>query len=291
MFILHLPTILVQKAVHLLAFSQNSDSLPAMRSHGLLLGLGAVLALGSACVSKGKYEKAMADLKACQSRAETCEKNLADTEAKLARTEEDLQRQLAEERLKRESAEKLIADMETNLSTTKTELAELRKQRAEAERRLAAFKALTAKFQAMIDTGKIKVVFRGGRMIVELPAGILFASGRADLSKEGQAALTEVAAILREFPDRNFMVAGHTDNVPLRGSKFKDNWELSVARALTVTRFLIESGMDPKRLAPAGFAEHDPVGDNATEEGRQQNRRIEIILLPNLDELPKMPEG
>ena len=85
------------------------------------------------------------------------------------------------------------------------------------------------------------------------------------------------------------MVAGHTDNQPVKET-YKDNWELSMARALAVTRFLVEAKMKPQTIVAAGYGEHDPIAKNATPEGRRENRRIEIILLPDLSELPTLPE-
>jgi len=99
----------------------------------------------------------------------------------------------------------------------------------------------------------------------------------------------EVAVILRQFPDRRFMVAGHTDNQPVKEA-YKDNWELSVARALVVTRFLVEAKMKAQNIVAAGYGEYDPIASNATPDGRRENRRIEIILLPDLSELPTLPE-
>jgi chemotaxis protein MotB len=143
----------------------------------------------------------------------------------------------------------------------------------------------------MIDSGKLQVTLKHGRMVVKLPAGVLFASGSAELSKEGQTALSEVASILKQLHDRRFMVAGHTDNVPVGPpSPFKNNLELSTARALTVVAQLVSAGMNPARLVAAGYADHEPEHPNATEAGRQENRRIEIVLLPNLAELPPVPE-
>jgi len=181
--------------------------------------------------------------------------------------------------------------LQENLDQQLKELEELRKARAEAEKRLAAFKKLTEKFQKMIDAGRLKVTFRKGRMIVELPAGVLFESGKAKLSDTGESAIAEVAGILKEFPDRSFLVAGHTDNVPIKDRKFKSNWELSTARAVTVTQYLIEQGVPPESLSAAGYAQFDPIGDNTTEEGRQTNRRIEIIMMPNIEELPTLDDG
>jgi chemotaxis protein MotB len=176
------------------------------------------------------------------------------------------------------------------LDASRAELAELRQQHEEAEKRVAALKSLTDKFRKMIDSGKLQVVHRNGRMVVKLPAGVLFGSGSADISNEGRTALKDVAAILKQFPDRRFLVAGHTDNVPIGPSAFKNNWELSTARALSVTTQLIAAGMNPARLAAAGYSEYEPVKSNGTEAGRHENRRIEIVLLPNLAELPTVTD-
>jgi chemotaxis protein MotB len=196
-----------------------------------------------------------------------------------------------EEKKAREESELVAADASAILTASRAELEELRTQRAESEKRLAAFKAMTDKFRKMIDSGKLQVILKHGRMVVKLPAGILFASGSSDISKDGQTALTEVASILKQFPDRRFMVAGHTDNVPVGPpSPFKNNLELSTARALTVVAQLVSAGMNASRLVAAGYAEFEPVRENASEAGRQENRRIEIVLLPNLAELPPMPD-
>jgi len=175
----------------------------------------------------------------------------------------------------------------TNLKVSQSELDELRAERAETEKRLEAFRALTASFQKMIDSGKLQVTMRHGRMIVKLPAEFLFASGSAEISKEGQTALAEVAGILKHLPDRRFMVAGHTDNIPVGPtSPFKNNLQLSTARAETVTEQLISAGMNAAHLSAAGYSQYEPVHENSSEAGRRENRRIEIILLPNLAELP-----
>jgi chemotaxis protein MotB len=188
-----------------------------------------------------------------------------------------------------------LATLSNNLSATKAELEELRKQRAESSKRLAAFRDLTQKLRKMIDSGKLDVVIRNGQMMVKLPAAVLFASGSADLSREGELALADVAQVLKQFPDRTFMVIGHTDNLPLENAetkaKFGSNWELSTARAVNVTRFLVDARLNPHNVIAAGHAEFDPVGRNTTEEGRQTNRRIEIVLIPNIEELPPMPPG
>jgi chemotaxis protein MotB len=194
------------------------------------------------------------------------------------------------EKSTRERTEQAAAATAAHLTATQSELDELRTQREEMDKRLAAFQAMTEKFRKMIDSGKLQVNIRRGRMIVKLPASVLFPSGSAELSKEGQAALNEVAGILKQFPDRRFMVAGHTDNVPIgTPSAFKNNLELSTARGLTVAQHLIGAGMSASRLFAAGYSEYEPVRPNSSEAGRQENRRIEIELLPNLAELPPLP--
>jgi chemotaxis protein MotB len=195
----------------------------------------------------------------------------------------------ADEKANGEAATKAAADANATLTATQSELAQLRAERAEAEARLAAFKAVTEKLKKMIDSGKLKVEIRNGRMIVKVPASILFASGSAELSGDGKSAISDIAAILKQFPDRRFEIAGHTDNVPVSSSTFKDNWQLSTARAVVVTEQLVSAGMNPTRLVAAGYGQFAPVRDNASEAGRQENRRIEIVLLPNLSELPPLP--
>src|SRR5262249_24956041 len=129
-------------------------------------------------------------------------------------------------------------------------------------------------------------------LVMRIPQDVLFPSGSAALSREGELNIMEVAVILRQFPDRRFMVAGHTDNQPIKdvSKDYKDNWELSIARALVVARFMLEAKMKPENVVVAGYAEYDPIAKNTTPEGRRENRRIEIILLPDLSELPTLPE-
>ncbi len=141
-----------------------------------------------------------------------------------------------------------------------------------------------------MDAGTIKLKFRKGRLTVELANAILFDSGSAKLKKEGKQALADLAVALKKAGQREFLIAGHTDNIPMKSAKFANNWELSSGRAITVVKELEENGMNPKMLGAAGFAEHDPVGDNSSKDGRAENRRIEIILMPKLGEIPGMKE-
>jgi chemotaxis protein MotB len=235
-----------------------------------------------------RHKTAEGDLTRTRGEAQTCTETLQG-----ARTRsEEVDKQLGEcttsrdaEKAKQDEADKAAQEMANNLSATRAELVELRAQHADADKRLAAFKSFAEKLRKMIEAGKLEVTTRKGNMIVKLPAEILFASGSAQLSEAGHAPLKEIAAVLKQFPDRRFMVAGHTDNVPIGPSNFKSNWELSTARAVTVTEFLASSGVNPSRLAAAGYSEYDPIHPNNSEAGRKENRRIEIVLLPNVNEI------
>jgi chemotaxis protein MotB len=208
--------------------------------------------------------------------------------AKISELEAELERAQKE----RSELERSATEAQKNLKATHADLAELQQRRTDAERRLAMIKEVTAKLQQMIDTGKLGVVTREGRMIVQMPAEVLFESGSAELSKAGEATLRAVAKALRSELDRKLIVAGHTDNQRIGEAKFKSNWELSAARAVTVTELLVRAGLKPKNLVAAGFGEFHPLGDNRTAKGRQDNRRIEIeIQPPELDALPQIVQA
>ena len=193
---------------------------------------------------------------------------------------------LATEKSTREACEKTAGDANASLTASKAELDELRKNKEDADKRAAIFKSIQDKLKALIDTGKLQVVMRHGRMVVKLPASVLFSSGSADLSKDGNTAVAEVAHILRQFPDRQFEVAGHTDAIAVApNSPYKTNLELSAARAVTVAQELQKEGMNAARISAAGYAQFQPIASNKSETGRQENRRIEIVLVPNLAEL------
>jgi chemotaxis protein MotB len=191
-----------------------------------------------------------------------------------------------------------VSRLETETGTKSGELEqaqkrieELNKAKAQAEQRASQFRKLVTQFKALTDAGKLQVEIRENRMIVRLGDKILFDPGKTDLKPEGKDALTQVTAVLKSLPNRNFQVAGHTDNVPIKSKKFRSNWDLSTARAVEVTNFMIGAGMEPKRLSAAGYADQSPVGPNDTPDNMAKNRRIEITLVPNLDDLPPIDEA
>jgi len=247
----------------------------------------AIAFLWAGCgIDKQVHKKALDDLAKSQQEVQGLTSAKGELEGKLA----ELEGTLGNVSTEKDQANVQLASAQTNLKATEAELAQLRKQREASEKRLAAYKKLQDRMRKLVDTGKLKVAFRNGQMVLELPAGILFPSGKHRLKKNAKEGLGEVAQILLEFKDRRFMVAGHTDNVPMKSRRFPNNWHLSTARAASIVEFLIEQGFQPENLAAAGYGEFDPKADNDTDEGKELNRRIEIILVPDLSELPGLTE-
>jgi chemotaxis protein MotB len=182
-----------------------------------------------------------------------------------------------------------LSSAENMREQLQAQLEEAQRREAANQARLAALRAMARQFRDMVAAGQLRVRIVRGNMVVELPEGVLFDSGRAELREAANETLQRVADVLQNVPNRSFLVAGHTDNVPVgRRSRYDSNWELSAARGVAVVRYLAEHGMSPERLAAAGYADTQPVASNSNDEGRAQNRRIEIIVLPNLDELPDL---
>ncbi len=129
-------------------------------------------------------------------------------------------------------------------------------------------------------------VSRRGLVVRVLTDKVLFASGQADLKPAGLPLLGEVANLLNVATNHAIAVEGHTDSVPISSAQYPSNWELSTARATTVVRYFISRGVDANRMSAAGYADLHPIASNATERGRQLNRRVEIVLLRNTPEIP-----
>jgi chemotaxis protein MotB len=147
------------------------------------------------------------------------------------------------------------------------------------------YDSLVKSLETEIRQGKIKISEAKDRLTVNLIDKILFDSGSTKIKTEGREALKKVAEVLRDVRDKRIQVEGHTDNVkvgPSLQGRYPTNWELSTARATSVVRFLAESGVPTEKLNAAGYGEFMPVASNDSDEGRSQNRRIEIALVPDL---------
>jgi chemotaxis protein MotB len=239
-----------------------------MRHNGFPVGrfISLLLALSlSACVSARKYD----DL----------ERDYAASSAKVANLEKKLGVASSEN-----------SQLTTSVAEMKSALEEAQKRKEETDKRLAEFKELTEKFKSLVDAGKLRVKVVDGRMLVQLQTDVLFGSGSARLSAAGRAGIREVGAVLAGLENRSFQVEGHTDNVPIKSATFPSNWELAAARAITVLNTLVEAGMPKERVSAASFGETHAAAPNATAEGRAANRRIEIVVVPDLSSLPGFEE-
>ncbi len=182
------------------------------------------------------------------------------------------------------------SDMADMLAEAQRALEEARARQAAAEARDAIFRKIRDRLQAMIDGGKLNVRIVRGRLVIDLKQDILFPSGSAELSELGIETLKEVADALVDFPDRAFQVEGHTDNVPIKTQRFPSNWELSTARAVSVVKLFKDVGLAGENLSAAGYGEFQPRAANESEEGRALNRRIEVVMVPDLQTLPDLVE-
>jgi chemotaxis protein MotB len=221
-------------------------------------------------------------LSAEQAQSQKAQKEIDDARARI----EQLKAQL-------KAAGVDMATLSKNMEEQARALEEYKKRAAELEKIKRRFELLRAKLQGLTKFG-LNVTVRNNRLVIQLPGDVLFDTGRVSLRKKGEEILVQVASVIRGDSDlskRQFQVAGHTDNEPLRAGIFKDNWGLSVMRAREVLAFLIKptadsgGGLSAGNWSASGYGSLDPVAPNDTAEGRQKNRRCELIVVPNVEEM------
>jgi chemotaxis protein MotB len=186
----------------------------------------------------------------------------------------------------------LTGDVETlkkekdSLQADIKDLSQKAQKAEQLEKSTQTYQDLTKKLEKEIQEGKVQITEMKNRLTMTLVDKIIFPSGSADISKDGKAVLDKVISILKDVKDKRIQVEGHTDNVRIVSvlkKRFPTNWELSTTRASEVVRYLQEKGgIDPTMLSATGYSEYQPVASNDTDEGKQKNRRIEIVLLPLL---------
>lgn len=289
--------------------------------------LVAALAVLSGCVSSGKYDEAVRDATSARADRDRVAAERKELDARVARLSEeihalteraaerdaalvsagkrgdDLQKSLDEattmnEQLRAElarlgkDADRLLKEkgaLASSLTEARARLEELRRAQSAAEGRAKLYQELALKLKKMLDAGDLTITLRDGRMVLLLPNDVLFDTGRTEIKPAGRAALEQVAAVMKTIGGRDFQVAGHTDTVPIATARFPSNWELSTARALAVVHVLVAQGVRPEVLSAAGYGEFDPVASNETNDGKRKNRRTEISLVPNIDEMVAVP--
>ncbi len=177
-----------------------------------------------------------------------------------------------------------VADLEAENAKLKGDVATLQKVKEEKVREVSkTYEQLLDKMKNEIAQGQVTISELKGKLTVNLVEAILFDSGKAEVKPGGLTVLQKVVDILKNVKDKSIRIEGHTDNVPIVGAltkKYPTNWELSAARAINVSRYLQQQGIDPANLSAVAFGEYKPVADNSSDEGRAKNRRIEITLVP-----------
>jgi chemotaxis protein MotB len=268
-----------------------------------LILLATLLAL-SACVKKSDYEALKAESAAQQ---KTLEDSLQSEREKVQSLDAALKAEQAKSAAQADEITRLSADLEaankkisemigdssklkSSIQEMQTALNALNEQKRQTDARIAEYKKLLSSFQALIDAGKLKVKVVNGRMIVELPSDVLFASGSIDLSEAGKLSISEIGSILASMGDRQFQVEGHTDDQPIKTARFPSNWWLASGRAIAVAEILIKAGLPTTAVSAASFGEFRPITSNSAPQGRAQNRRIEIVLVPDLSKVPGFEE-
>lgn len=274
--------------------------------------LGALLLAG--CVTKSSYEKLEADknqeiaaLQADRQKLEqqrtALQQQIQDLDAQRAGLEEQkaqLEREsvglqtkvglLANDKQALEDDKKALAQQKASLVQQQADLQKqidaLQQQKAQllasSQESQSQYDALVKDLTAEVKKGELQVRRYKNMLTVDVAEQLFFDSGSAHLKDSGKVLLQKVGDTLKGYDDKIIRVVGHTDNVPIAKSlqsKYASNWELSVARATTVVRFLQKVGVPPERLVASGRAEYAPVASNDTPEGRKKNRRIEITLI------------
>jgi len=257
--------------------------------------VAAALMLGG-CVTQETFEKAQGEkaqeISALQSQRAALERQLRELEQQRTALEQH-----------KTALEQQKTSLEGDRAALEREQAQLRAQNEALEQQkqqlLSASKQSQSQYDNLVNElnqevqkGQLQVRRYKDMLTVDVAEQLFFDSGRAALKETGKEVLKKVADAMKSYEDKAIRVVGHTDNVPItKGLQkvFPSNWELSVARATTVVRFLQDAGIEPERLLATGRAEYAPVAPNDTPEGRQKNRRIEITLIDRnlLQEAPK----
>ncbi len=260
-----------------------------MKSGLFLFLLTSLLAVFSGCVSQStfdalqmQHDNLQKELEQSRQSNTDCQNSLAQTRTQVANLEQE--RKNADEKMAGMLKDK--DKMAASIEDLRLAMSEMANRKAEADKRIEEFQNLVKRFQKLIDAGRLKVKILKGRMVVELATDVLFGSGSANLSREGKTAIQEVTQVLNDIPDRQFQIEGHTDDVGAESS----NWDLASNRALTVVKTMVEAGLPPNRISAASYGENQPIVTNDSRENRQQNRRIEIVVVPDRSTLPGFQE-
>ncbi len=261
------------------------------------VALGSIAICCSGCMMKSTHEDLMSNMKKQMTDVQMEVTRERDEQIRLKEHCEEKNKKLSADLAARKIKINQLLDEKGALNKERDELSEeqeklareleeLRKMKAATERRNADYRTLLEKLAAMIDSGTLEVKIRNGLMQVQMASDVVFPSASVQIKPQAKQAIKELAATISTFAGRRFQVMGHCDPTPINTARFPSNWELSTQRAVEVVKLMIEAGVPPEMISAAGAAQYDPVTENETQEGKTQNRRVEIIFLPSIGELP-----
>ncbi len=259
----------------------------------LLVAFFATFALAACGHSEDEWQQAQRDIAKLKADLDASNKRHTEDDQKYAAAQQEIDDLTAK-----------LKGLGVDLTKSEEEKSKLRQAMSEYEARLKQLDDMKARFRDLksrldkLTSAGLKVVVRNNRMVIQLPGDILFESGKDSLKPEGKKILKQVADVISgdsTLSTRNFQVAGHTDKEPYAGQYF-DNWGLSVMRARQVVTFLVApdkggqggGGLNPAHWAAAGYGQMDPVAgtvDQQTRDEEQKNRRVELVLQPNVEEM------
>ena len=247
------------------------------------------LELGS---SLRQNQKKLAGLEAEHDQLNLMYKNLLNNSGKLNRDLTQQQQQLLSIQQNLEKTRRENDSLSTSLAEREKKVNELEQVLANKDKAVQDLKARISNALLNFKESDLTVKVKNGKVYVSLAEQLLFGSGSIEVDKKGVGALQQLAKALKDQKDITIMVEGHTDNVPIskKSAYMQDNWDLSVMRATSITKILVNGGVSPKQIVPAGKGEYTPLVANDTPQNKQKNRRTEIIITPDLDELFKILE-
>ncbi len=220
-------------------------------------------------------------------------KNLLTSSGKMNRDLAENREQLLAIQANLERTRKLNDSLSISLTEREKKVKELETVLANKDKAVLDLKNKIANALLSFKESDLTVNVKNGKVYVSLAEQLLFGSGSVDVDKKGEAALQQLAKAIKDQKDLQILVEGHTDNVPIsRSSQYMhDNWDLSVMRATAIVRILTGAGLSPTQVTASGRGEYVPLAPNDSPQAKQKNRRTEIIITPNLDEVFKLLES
>jgi chemotaxis protein MotB len=217
-------------------------------------------------------------------------KNLLTNSGKLNRDVAQQRDQLLSIQEDMEKTKKQNDSLSISLQEREKKVKELEQVLANKDKAVQNLKNKISNALLNFKENDLTVKVKNGKVYVSLAEQLLFGSGSIDVDKKGVGALQQLAKALKDQKDIQVMIEGHTDNVPIskKSAYMNDNWDLSVMRATSITKILTSAGMSPNQITAAGKGEFSPLAANDNAQNKQKNRRTEIIVTPNLDELFKI---